>query len=252
MFLADAQGRALAKSNVTPGKGFGMLNFVLEFERVVGRWPENSPWTIAQIADYTNSSISTTVDAISTSLNREFDLQETINAAEGRQVLSCLKDRMARQLEARDRKIQADRDAAMRAYDLTMERIRVSQQARDWRTAYKTLSYFVGRYEKNVDHSLLVSLCGDCIRLGVKAESNIQELGQWLRKVVETAALSGSVDAIEDAIDFVDTYGEIFAANRDGIGGKIINNALTILEIPAMDFNLTTQWSSLNGQLRGF
>ena len=106
-----------------------MLNFVLEFERVVSRWPDNSPWTIAQIADYTNSTVSTAVDAISTSLNREFDLQETINAAEGRQVLACLKERMSRQLEARDRKIQSDRDAAMRAYDLTMDRIRVSQQA---------------------------------------------------------------------------------------------------------------------------
>ncbi|MCX6127039.1 MAG: hypothetical protein NTV34_20135 [Proteobacteria bacterium] len=228
-----------------------MLNFVLEFERVIGRWPENTPWTISQIADYTNSSVSTAVDAISTSLNREFDIQETISAIEGRQVLQCLRERMSRQLEARLRKIQSEKDAAMRAYDLTMDCIRVSQQARDWRTAYKTLSYFVGRYEKNIDQSLLVTLCGDCIRLGKKAECNIQELGSWLRKAVESAALSGNADAVEDALDFVDAYGDLFSADIHGIGGKIINTALKVLEIPALDFNLETQWSSLSTQIRG-
>ena len=228
-----------------------MLNFVLEFERVVGRWPDNSPWTIAQIADYTNSSVSTAVDAISTSLNREFDLQETISAAEGRQVLACLKDRMSRQLEARDRKIQSDRDAAMRAYDLTMDRIRVSQQAKDWRTAYKTLIYFVGKYEKNIDQHLLVTLCGDCIRLGQKAACNVQELGQWFRKAIESAAFSGNADAVEDAMDFVDAYGEIFSEDQSGVGFKIIKNAMIVLEIPCLDFNLSSQWQQLNTQLRG-
>lgn len=227
-----------------------MLNFVLEFERIIGRWPDNTPWTISQIADYTNSSVSTTVDAISTSLNREFDIQETISATEGRQVLQCLRERMSRQLEARLRKIQSEKDSAMRAYDLTMDSIRVSQQAKDWRTAYKTLSYFVGRYEKNIDQALLVSLCGDCIRLGQKAGCNVPELGSWLRKAVESAALSGSADAVEDALDFIDAYGELFSADMQGVGGKIINNALTVLEIPSLDFNLTTQWTALTTQLR--
>lgn len=228
-----------------------MLNFVLEFERVIGKWPENTPWTISQIADYTNASVSTAVDAISTSLNREFDIQETISATEGRLVLQCLRERMSRQLDARLRKIQSEKDAAMRSYDLTMDSIRVSQQAKDWRTAYKTLSYFVGRYEKNIDQHLLVSLCGDCIRLGQKAGCNVQELGSWMRKAVESAALSGSPDAVEDALDFIDAYGEIFMADSQGVGGKILTNALTVLEIPSLDYNLTTQWSTLSSQLRG-
>ena len=227
-----------------------MLNFVFEFERVIGRWPDNTPWTIAQIADYTNASVSTAVDAISTTLNREFDLQETITATEGRQVLVILKDRMQRQIDARDRKIQADRDAAMHSYELTMESIRISQMAKEWRTAYKTLSYFVGRYEKNIPRELLVTLCGDCIRLGVKANCSVQELGQWLRKAIESAAFSGNADAVEDALDFLDAYGEIFAEDMAGIGGKIITTALTVLEIPAMDHNLTEQWNQIKSQIR--
>lgn len=228
-----------------------MLEFALAFEKVLSRWPDNTPWTIAQIADFTNSSVSTSVDAISTTLNREFDVQETITPNEGRQVLVALKDRLSRQLEARDRRIQADRDAAMRAYDLTMERVRISQMAKDWRMSYKTLAYFVGRYDKHINHDLLVSLCGDCIRLGQKAGFNMQEIGQWFRKAVEAAILSGNQEVLEDALDFVDAYGEIFAADMNGVGGKILNNALNVLEIPAIDCNLGLQWTNLNSSLRG-
>jgi hypothetical protein len=228
-----------------------MLEFALAFEKVLVRWPDNMPWTIAQIADFTNSSISTSVDAVSTTLNREFDIHETITPAEGRQVLAILKDRLHRQFEARERRIQSHRDAAMRAYELTMERVRVSQMAKDWRTAYKTLTYFVGRYDKNINHDLLVSLCGDCIRIGSRAGFNMQEIGQWFRKAVEAAILSGSQDVLEDALDFVDAYGEIFAADMKGVGGKILLNALTILEIPSIDCNLGLQWTNLNSSLRG-
>lgn len=228
-----------------------MLEFALAFEKVLTRWPDNTSWTIAQIADFTNSSVSTAVDAISTTLNREFDIQETITPNEGRQVLAALKDRLHRQLEAREKRIQADRDAAMRAYDLTMERIRTSQMVKDWRGSYKTLSYFVGRYDKNISHDLLVSLCGDCIRLGHKAGFNMQEIGQWFRKAVEAAILSGSQEVLEDVLDFVDAYAEIFAADRNGVGGKILNSALNVLEIPAIDCNLGLQWTNLNTAYRG-
>jgi hypothetical protein len=228
-----------------------MLEFALAFEKVLTRWPDNTSWTIAQIADFTNSSVSTAVDAISTTLNREFDIQETITPNEGRQVLAALKDRLHRQLEARERRIQADRDAAMRAYDLTMERIRTSQMVKDWRGSYKTLSYFVGRYDKNISHDLLVSLCGDCIRLGHKAGFNMQEIGQWFRKAVEAAILSGSQEVLEDVLDFVDAYAEIFATDRNGVGGKILNNALNVLEIPAIDCNLGLQCTNLNTAYRG-
>lgn len=222
-----------------------MLNFYLELERVIPKWPENANWTVSQIADYTNSSVSITVDAISTSLNREFDLQETITASEGKQVLASLKDRLSRQLELKQKKTQADREAAMRAYDLTMTSIRVTQQSKDWRTAYKTLAYFVGRHEKSVDHNLLVSLCGDLIRLGQKAECNLQELGAWMRKAVESAATSNCPEAVEDALDFIDTYGHLFSKDRGGVGGRILNHVVSAITIPANDFNLDQELSKV-------
>ena len=54
-----------------------------------------------------------------------------------------------------------------------------------------------------------------------------------------------------DVLDFVDAYGEIFSSDVSGVGAKILKNALTILEIPAIDCNLGFQWLNLNNSLRG-
>jgi hypothetical protein len=226
-----------------------MLNFVLELDRVISRWPENAHWTVAQLADYTNSPISVAVDAVSTTLNREFDLHETISQSDGKQILVALRDRLSRQLEQRQRKIQADRDAALKAYELTMESIRVSQAAKDFRTAYKTLSYFVGRYHKNLDVPLLVSVCGDCIRIGQKSGANVQELGLWMRRAINAAALSCHQDNIEDALDFIDAYAEPFSQDKSGIGAKILQTAVTTLQSPAFECNLAAEWSHLQTSL---
>ena len=79
----------------------------------------------------------------------------------------------------------------------------------------------------------------------------MQETGQWFRKAVEAAILSGSSEALEDALDFVDAYGEIFASDATGVGNKILNSALNVLEIPSIDCNLGLQWTNLNTSLRG-
>jgi hypothetical protein len=79
----------------------------------------------------------------------------------------------------------------------------------------------------------------------------MQEIGQWFRKAVEAAILSGSQEVLEDVLDFVDAYGEIFATDKNGVGGKILYNALNVLEIPSIDCNLGLQWTNLNTSLRG-
>jgi hypothetical protein len=79
----------------------------------------------------------------------------------------------------------------------------------------------------------------------------MQEIGQWFRKAVEAAILSGSQEVLEDVLDFVDAYGEIFATDKNGVGGKILTNALNVLEIPSIDCNLGLQWTNLNTSLRG-
>lgn len=207
-----------------------MLDFICELERVLSRWPENAAWTIAQIADATASTVPQVVDILSDTLERELEVHEAVVAAEARHALGILKERMADQLEARRRRIEANRERAIKAYDQTMEKIRVLQSTKSWRNAYKTLSYYVGRYEKDMPEDLLLTLCGECLRLGAKSQANMQELSMWLRKGVSACLAMGTQEAIEDAIDFVDAYSEIFTEDTDGRGSRLIGNVLESLK----------------------
>lgn len=203
-----------------------MLDFICELERVLVRWPDNAAWTIAQIADATASTVPQVVDILSDTLERELEVHESIARHEAFRAFETLKDRMADQLAARQRRIEANRERAIRAYDQTMEKIRVLQSTKAWRSAYKTLSYYVGRYEKDMPEELLLSLCGECLRLGAKSQANMQELSMWLRKGVAACLASGTQEAIEDAIDFVDAYSEIFAEDAAGRGNRLIGSVL--------------------------
>lgn len=203
-----------------------MLDFICELERVLIRWPDNGGWTIAQIADATASTVPQVVDILSDTLERELEVHELIVREEAARAHDILKERMADQLAARQRRIEANRERAIRAYDQTMEKIRVLQSTKSWRSAYKTLSYYVGRYEKDLPEELLLSLCGECLRLGAKSQANMQELSIWLRKGVAACVASGTQEAIEDAIDFVDAYSEIFTEDTAGRGNRLIGSVL--------------------------
>lgn len=224
------KNRKIFRDNIDQGEAATMLDFICELERVLAKWPENAAWTIAQIADATASTVPQVVDILSDTLDRELEVHESLAFAEARQALGILKDRMSVQLAARQRRIEANREKAIRAYDQTMEKIRVLQGAKSWRSAYKTLSYYVGRYEKDMPEDLLLTLCGECLRLGAKSQANMQELSMWLRKGVAACLAIGTQEAIEDAIDFVDAYSELFAEDTEGRGSRLIGNVLESLK----------------------
>lgn len=224
-----------------------MLDFICELEKVIVKWPEGASWTVAQIADATSASVPQVVDFLSDTLDRELEVHESLTHAEGLNALKILKDRMSVQLAARERRIAERRERAIRAYDVTMEKVRVLQTSKNWRSAYKTLSYYAGRHEKDVGDELLLSLCGECLRLGFKAEANMQELSQWLRKGV-AACLSGNPEqgpAIEDALDFVDAYSDLFESDTTERGRRLISNVLESLKLQAGTYNLGSSFDTL-------
>ena len=114
-----------------------------------------------------------------------------------------------------------------------------------WRSAYKTLSYYVGRHEKDVSDELLLNLCGECLRLGFKAEANMQELSQWLRKGVAACLIADSAAAIEEALDFIDAYSELFSLETDGSGKRLLGNVLENLRLQAESHNMSPQLAVL-------
>lgn len=222
-----------------------MLDFICELERVVDTWPQDANWSLAQIADRTASSVPQVVDILSDTLGRELEVHECISLSDATGALNTLKERMQPQLAARRRRLDAQREKAIKAYDFTMEKVRVLQMGKNCRSAYKTLSYYVGRYENDLPQELLVSLCGDCLRLGIKGEANLQELSMWFRKAVDSCLASGSHESIEEALDFIDAYSDYFADESNLKGRRLVANALYRLRESVALLNLGPQYDAL-------
>lgn len=227
-----------------------MLDFICELDRVMSKWPEGASWTLAQIADHTQTGVPQVVDILSDSLDRELEVHETLTQAEAAQVLGVLKERMAGELAARAKRIEQRREKAMRAYDVAMERVRVLQTTKNWRSAYKTLSYFVGCHEQDLSEDLMLSLCGECLRLGFKSEANLQELSLWLRKGVAACLTLGTVEATEDAIDFLDAYGDYFMDETSDSSRRLIGNVVESVKAQATTHNLAPRFETLVKDLR--
>lgn len=227
-----------------------MLDFICELDRVMAKWPEGASWTLAQIADATSTSVPQVVDILSDTLDRELEVHEAITHAEANQVVTTLKDRMSVQLQARQKRMDERREKAIRAYDVTMEKVRVLQAQKNWRAAYKTMSYYVGRHEKDISEELLLNLCGECLRMGVKAETNLQELSLWLRKGVQACIAAGTPEAVESAIDFIDAYGDHFFEDPAGRGQRLVVSVLDTVKLQAESLNLVPQWDAMVKDLR--
>lgn len=206
-----------------------MLDFICAMEQTLTKWPENASWTLAQIADHTATGVPLVVDYLSDTLDRELEVHETLTKAEATKALEILTDRMSGQLAARQKQLEEMRDRAIRAYDTVMEKIRVLQATKNWRSAYKTLSYYVGCYEKDVPKDLMIELASECLRLGIKSDANMQELSLWLRKGIDACIAIGTLDALENGLDFLDAYAPRFLSDEEGRGKRLLGHALETL-----------------------
>jgi hypothetical protein len=222
-----------------------MLDFICELEKVMCKWPDDDVWTLAHLADQTMTGVPQVVDIVSEILEKEIEVHETINKVDGTKVLTALKERMHGQLLARKRRMEIRRDNAIKAYDQAMDRVRVLLMTKNWRSAYKTLTYYVGRYEADLPDDLMLTLCGECLRLGAKANSNMQEMSQWLKKGVSACIRGGTSEYTEEALDFIDAYSEHFIIDLGGRGRRLLNNMLSQLKDSVDTYNLTPQYNAL-------
>ena len=227
-----------------------MLDFICELELVLSQWPVTTAMTLGQIADQTSTSVPQVVDFLCDVLDRELEVHESITQAEATQALATLKDRMSVELEARQRRIEQRRDKAIKTYDLTMDKVRALLATKNWRAAYRTLSYFVGGNEKDLPEDLLVSLCGECLRLGTKGGANLQEMSLWLRKAIAACTRVNSADSIDDALDFLDAYGEYFADDGDDRGRRLLTSVLGEVRLAAVAHNLSSRYDGLVKEFR--
>ena len=109
-----------------------MLEFVFRFEELLDRWPKDQKWTFEKIAAESEKSIEYVIDILSNILSQEFDLNAQIPREEGVRAYNILQERLKPQISAWKQKVQRRKDQAIKAYDITMEKVRVLQLNKNW------------------------------------------------------------------------------------------------------------------------
>ena len=115
--------------------------------------------------------------------------------------------------------------------------------------AFKSLCYVTGQYQEDLPKNEIVALCNDILRIGLKAQTNFQELGRWLEKAVATAMSRQDRAGIEEALDILDAYSEYFVSEDSSKAPLLLGNILAALEEPSARFELWEEYKTLVEQL---
>jgi hypothetical protein len=222
-----------------------MLDFLLELERVLKLWPDNTKWSLVDIAEKTDTKVPHVVDYICEVMNKNVDVHEPLTYNEVNKAHMILMDRKRPELEALRQQEKQAIQQSIEAYHQTKEKIRIMEMTKNWRAAYKTLNYFYGIHQQRLPLELRVDICSECIRLGMKESINIQELSQWLKRGVQELMNKPSPDSIEDALDFLDAYGDYFLTEPNGRGEKFLTNMFLLLKPSAMEFDLSVKLNEI-------
>ena len=226
-----------------------MLDFVYRLNATIPAWPDGSRKSLAEIAEATETSIPHVLQFLTEGLDREVELTSYLNPEEATTVIENLTKKLHPQIEARQREVKRKQESAIKAYDRLMGKIRVQLVSGGWHSAFRSLSYFAGQYEDELPPELVVTICSDVVRMGIKASITVQEVGRWLEKAVYCCMCQKNRVGIEEALDLIDAYGEHFLHEESGKGALLIGNMLGALEEPAARFELWTEFKDLIDQL---
>ena len=227
-----------------------MLDFIIALEKMLKLWPDNVKWSLVQIAEQTNMKVPYVVEAICDALCKNIEVHDPLSFNDVNKALSALKDQHRIEIEMLRKREMEQVQKAVDSFDTLCEKIRVMERSKNWRGAYKTLSYFYGMNEKRLPKDIKVQICNDCIRLGMKENINFQELCQWLRKGVTLLIKGSSEGDVEDALDFLDCYGDYFVEKTSKKGENFLTTIFLMLKPSAMEFNLTGKFNEIAGDLK--
>lgn len=215
-----------------------MLDFVEALEQLVTSDRDCKQWELGNVADFCNLPCHKVIEYLTSALNEEINAREPLSRSILLQVLVILKEKIKPQLIARQKTLLKKQEQTSKLYEHMMQRVRNLQSKGDWHKAYRSVSYFAGESAKYLTREMQSVLYNDCLYLGSKAKANIQELGGWLHRAVESALSDPTPDSVRDALDFVDTYKDIFINRKDKCGSKLLLNIFAPLKEQALINNV--------------
>mgnify|MGYP001595806702 CR=1 FL=1 len=226
-----------------------MIDFIYKLNDVLPSWPNGSKWNLKQISEATQTSLPHVLQFLCEGLGKEVDISATIGLDEATEAILYLSKRVKNQIEQREREFAEKRAKALTTYEKLCEKIRQTQMLGNWHNAFRTLSYFAGESEAVLPRETMLTVVSEIIRTGIKAQANIQELGQWLQKGIAIGMSYHSKDGLEEALDLIDAYGEHFLADDSGKGPLVIGNILAVLEEPCARYELWENYKNMINQL---
>ena len=161
-----------------------VLEFLKNFENLINLWPADTKMSLVQIANKTGSSLHFIFDSVSDVLTCTTDIHEPLTYREAERMFGLLKQRLQVEIENYRRQVKQDEDRTNEAYVKIMEKIRGFESLKNWKAAYNTLNYFFSLNEKYLSKTDTISICNDCLRLGLKSKANFQELVRFINKYV--------------------------------------------------------------------
>lgn len=222
-----------------------MLDFLLELEQLLKLWPDNTKLSLVEIAEKTDFKVPHVVEAVAEVLPKCNDVHEPLTFNEVNKAHMVLMDRYRVELEAMRQKERQQINKSIAALEKTFEKVRLMETTKNWRGAYKTLNYFYGIHHQRLPAACQVEICGECLRIGIKEGINFQELSQWLKRGIHSLLTKPTADAIEDALDFIDAYGDYFLSETNGKGEKFLTNLFLLLKPSAMEFDLSSRLNEI-------
>lgn len=213
-----------------------MLEFVHALERLIIEDAKRTQWELGEIAKLCSCPNHEVFEYLTVALGDDLDARENISRSSLLQSLVILKEKTRPQFIMRQKQLLRQQKQAQESYHLVMDKVRIFLQKRDWYKAYRSLSYFAGNHADDLPNDLQLNLYNDCLHIGSKARANLQELGSWLRKVVEQTIQNPNNDTINEALDFFDAHQEAFLNNK--LGSKLLRSIALPLKEKALTCNV--------------
>ena len=226
-----------------------MLDFILDLDRVLKIWPDNTKWNVLQIAAHAKAEPPQVVEFMAESLGKQVDVHDPLSFAEVSRAHAIMMDRKHGEFELRRLREQKIIEKAVDTFNATMEKVRIMSLTKNWRGAYRTLSYFIGSADMRLPQDVMVKACDEALRLGAKAGINFQELSQWFSRGVTALTGCPTAESVADALDFMDAYGDHFLSSSPAGGEQYLTNHLLMLKPRAMEFDLMPRLNEVASEL---
>jgi len=185
------------------------------------------------------------IQHLSEVLGTDFDITGSISFDEAMEAFLILGRQYRKEIEVHEKELDKAREYVAELYQQLAPRVVKMQLDKKWYQAFRTLSYFAGQHENKLKSELLINICSEIVRSGLRCSANLQEIAYWLEKGIMVSLDRQTTESLEEAFDFLDAYADSFLKEPTGRGEKIVLKLLKVLEEKAYHFDKSDRYKDV-------